>query len=132
MVPVSLEDMYPKWSDEEKTTDPRLQKLIEDIIEDRLDPNSWVVVENGKKKKKKKKIREVKEPLDDDDLDDDDQPGISKKKKIKRNKHSEVSAPKYILWRLLFLMLSTQFLCFVHFSNVYRKLQMVRMPWLEF
>ncbi|CAE6140223.1 unnamed protein product [Arabidopsis arenosa] len=71
MVPVALHDMYPKWSDDDANNrDPLLHKLIEDIIEDRLDPNGWPAVERVKKQKnslpaKKKKIKRSEQQSED-------------------------------------------------------------------
>ena len=41
MLPVALEDMYPQWSDQDNNLDPKLDKLIEDIIGDCLIENAW-------------------------------------------------------------------------------------------
>ncbi|CAL9242579.1 unnamed protein product, partial [Arabidopsis halleri] len=87
MVPVALHDMYPKWSDDDANNrDPLLHKLIEDIIEDRLDPNGWPVVERVKKQKnslpaKKKKIKRSEQQSEDSGEEKESLP--AKKKKVK-------------------------------------------------
>ena len=52
MLPVALEDMYPKWSDQDNNLDPKLDKLIEDIIGDCLIANLW----HAEKKVLKKRV----------------------------------------------------------------------------
>ncbi|XP_020866165.1 uncharacterized protein LOC9330101 [Arabidopsis lyrata subsp. lyrata] len=87
MVPVALHDMYPKWSDDDANNrDPLLHKLIEDIIEDRLDPNGWPVVERVKKQKnslpaKKKKIKRSEQQSEDSGEEKESLP--AKKKTVK-------------------------------------------------
>ena len=41
MLPVEAEDMYPQWSDSEINFDPKVDKLLHDIISDQLVPGCW-------------------------------------------------------------------------------------------
>jgi len=58
MLPDSLENMYPKWSDLPENQDMTLDNLIRDIIHNRLRNNAWKHVKSVlKRKRKNKKMR---------------------------------------------------------------------------
>ncbi|EOA11960.1 hypothetical protein CARUB_v100127680mg, partial [Capsella rubella] len=58
MVPVSEETMYPQWCDTTENTDPDLDKLIKDIINNRLSLDAWECAKTGDVclKKRKRKV----------------------------------------------------------------------------
>ncbi|CAN8242663.1 unnamed protein product [Cochlearia groenlandica] len=46
---------YPDWPNNKNEKDTSLDKLLEDIIEDRFDPKCWPIVEKKKEHKKRKR-----------------------------------------------------------------------------
>jgi len=51
MIPVSKENMYPKWSDSAENKDMVLDNLLKDIIHNRLQPHAWTHVATRRKRK---------------------------------------------------------------------------------
>ncbi|OAP17165.1 hypothetical protein AXX17_AT1G38830 [Arabidopsis thaliana] len=49
MIPVSKENMYPKWSDSAENKDMVLDNLLKDIIHNRLQPHAWTHVDEEEK-----------------------------------------------------------------------------------
>ena len=51
MIPVSEENMYPKWSDSAENQDMALDNLLKDIIHNRLQPHALTHVAARRKRK---------------------------------------------------------------------------------
>ncbi|CAN8243643.1 unnamed protein product, partial [Cochlearia groenlandica] len=57
MIPVTMENKYPFFPDYDVNMDPRLDKLLDDILSENLVPNSWPTVTEQPKKKRKMKVK---------------------------------------------------------------------------
>ncbi|CAN8243519.1 unnamed protein product [Cochlearia groenlandica] len=56
MIPVTMENKYPFCPQYDVNTNPKLDKLLDDILSDTLLLNYWPTVAVDKKKKRKRKV----------------------------------------------------------------------------
>lgn len=100
MLPVSEENIYPKWCDADDNKDPHLDNLIKDIIHNRLPLNAW---EGDNTKCLTKKKWKVKDDEDGESRsncknnknkeaqsNDDEEATVAKKKEKIGKEHMEV------------------------------------------